>query len=239
VLVPGSDGRVYLMDPLTGESRAEPYIPSFDRAHPTRWRKPARIDAQTVALADDSGRVRRLTRATDPRPRLVASTEVNLGKEIISDPASTGGAVVVATSDGRLRALSGRDLSAAGAWPLDAALAVPPVAVSGRCFLADKTRGVVALGAEGQRLWSAKLRDAVAIGTPVVKDQAIWFLVSDGSIQRLALADGALLDRIALDVLPAGGIRTAGADLAVPVALGTVRLLDPKSASGSRSAGAQ
>jgi outer membrane protein assembly factor BamB len=239
VLVPGSDGRVYLIDPLTGESRAEPYIPSFDRAHPTRWRKPARIDAETVALADEAGHVRRLIRVTKPRPRLVAATEVNLGKEIVSDPASTGGAVVVATADGRLRALSGRDLSPAGAWPLDAALAVAPVAVSGRCFLADKTRGVLALGAEGQRLWSTKLRDAVAIGPPVVKDQAIWFLASDGSIQRLALTDGKVLDRIPLDVFPAGGIRTAGAELAVPVGLGTVRLLDPKSLGGGKTTGGQ
>jgi outer membrane protein assembly factor BamB len=237
VLVPGSDGRAYLVDPLTGESRAEPYVPVFDRAHPIRWRDPVRVDGDAVVLADESGLVRRLTRPTSPRPRLVASAEVNLKQGILTDPASTGGAVVLATADDRLRALSARDLSPAGAWPLEVALAVPPVAVTGRCFLADKAGGILALGPEGQRLWSSRLRDSVAAGPPVVKDQAAWFLARDGSLQRLNVADGAVLDRIELGVLPAGGLRTAGPDLVVPVASGTVRVLSPKALAAGGGSG--
>ncbi|MDR3633999.1 MAG: PQQ-binding-like beta-propeller repeat protein [Isosphaeraceae bacterium] len=225
LLVPGGDGRVYLLDPLTGESRAEPYVPPFDRAHLIRWRSPVRLDADTVALADDAGRVRRLTRPTEPRPRLVVSGEVNLGKEIETDPVSTGSSLVLVTADGRIRALAARDLSPAGAWPLEAPLAIPPAAVGGRAFVADKAGHVVAIDAEGQRLWSGTLRGAPAAGPPVLDGDSAWFLASDGSLQRLSMADGTLDDCFALGILPVGGLRQAGKHLVVPVGVGTVRVL--------------
>ena len=68
-------------------------------------------------LADESGRVRRMIRPADPRPRLALAGEVNLGKEIVADPVSTGGAVVLATADDRIRSLAARDLSPSSAWP--------------------------------------------------------------------------------------------------------------------------
>ena len=46
-------------------------------------------------------------------------------------PVSTGGAVVVATSDNKVRSLSARDLSAVGMWTLDNPLAVQPAAIGG------------------------------------------------------------------------------------------------------------
>lgn len=225
LLVPGSDGRVYLLDPVTGQSSAQPFVPPFDRAHPIRWRAPAKLDNETVALADEAGLVRRLTRPADPRPRLVADGEVNLGKEIIAGPVSTGSALVVVTSDNRIRALAARDLSPAGAWPLEAPLATPPAAVDGRAFIADKAGHVVAIGSEGQRLWSAALRGASAAGPPVVDEDSAWFLAADGSLQRLALADGSVGDYFPLGILPVGGLRKVGDDLVVPVGLGTVRVL--------------
>jgi outer membrane protein assembly factor BamB len=229
LLVPGEDGRAYLIDPLTGESRAEPYVPPFDRTRPTVWRTPVFIGKDAVALADDAGRIRRITRANDPRPRLVVSGETTLGKDLVADPASTGGAFVVATSDGRARALSARDLSPAGAWPLDAPLALPPATVSGRVYLADTAGGVLALGADGERLWSATLGEksgpVEVVGPPAVRGQAVWFLARDGTLHARSLADGSSVATIPLNILPAGGPVAVGNDLAIPVGLGAVRLL--------------
>ena len=225
VLVPGGDGRAYLVDPESGAARAEPFIPPFDRAHPTRWRSPVALDGDAVALADNLGRVRRLTRLTEPRARLVASTAVDLGAALVADPASTGSAILVVTADGRVRALAARDLSPVGAWPLDAPLAMPLASIEGRGFLADITGGIFAFGPDGRRLWSATLLDAPTSHPPAIRDHSAWFLARDGSLQRQSLADGDALDRIDLDILPAGGLRTAGPVLVVPVAPGTVRAL--------------
>jgi outer membrane protein assembly factor BamB len=229
LFVPGEDGRAYLIDPLTGESRAEPFVPPFDRTKPTRWRSPVRLGDDALALADDAGRVRRIVRANDPRPRLVAAAETSLGKELAAEPSSTKSAVVLATADGRIRALAARDLSPIGAWPLDSPLAVPPSNSGGRCFLADVSGGIVALGEDGQRLWSAKLEGKgatlIVAGPPAVRGHVVWFLASDGTLHARAVSDGSPVTTVALGVLPAGGPFTVGDDLVVPVGMGTLRLL--------------
>ncbi len=75
VLVPGGDGRVYLLDPATGESAADPFVPRFDREHTPHWARPVIVEGDAVIMADWEGRVRRLTRAENPRPRLVVTGE--------------------------------------------------------------------------------------------------------------------------------------------------------------------
>lgn len=226
LLIPGGDGRVYVIDPASGESRAEPFVPPFDRDHPTRWRAPVLFEDGSIALADEAGKVRRLALVKDPRPQLTLAAEASLGKALRAEPVSTGAAVVVATADGLVRSLSARDLSPIGAWPFETAIAMPPVVVAGRAFVADPSGKVLALGQDGQRLWSATLRGGAA-GPPVVKDQSVWFLTGDGVLERLSLLDGSSTRRDALGVFPAGGLRPSGNGLVVPVALGTVRLLDP------------
>jgi hypothetical protein len=178
-----------------------------------------------VVAADDAGRVRRLTRVNQPRPSLQVTAEANLMSDLVADPVTTEHAVILATADGRVRALATRDLSPAGVWPLDAPLALPPRAVSGRAFLADEGGRVLAIGPEGQRLWSVTLPAGAPAGPPVVLSDSVWFLARDGTFQRLALADGNPLDRLELEFLPAGGLATVGTDLVVPVGLGTVRTL--------------
>jgi hypothetical protein len=233
LLVPGVDGRVSLLDPRTGEPRAEPFAPPFDRARPTRWRAPVRVVGDAVALADEAGRVRLLSRAEGPRPRLVVRAEVSLDQAIVVDPVSTGGAVVVVTADGRARSLSARDLGPTGAWPIEAPLAWPPAAVAGRAFLADSAGGVLAIGPDGQRLWTVPPGDAPAAGPPAVAGDVAWFLDRDGTLRGRSLADGSPRDPIALGILPAGAPRALGDELAIPVAPGTVRPIRP----GGRGAG--
>ena len=88
LLLPGDDGRVYLIDPETGESRAEPFIPPFDRTRPTLWRAPVAIGADAFGLVDEAGHIRKIAIVSDPRPRLVAAIEEKLSKDIVADPAA-------------------------------------------------------------------------------------------------------------------------------------------------------
>jgi hypothetical protein len=155
----------------------------------------------------------------------LASPEINLGNDLAADPMATEAALILVTKDGRIRALATRDLSPVGAWPLDAPLATPPAAVAGRGFLADSAGNVQAFGPDGQRLWSITLRDGACHGPPVVAGDSVWFLGRNGSLERHALGDGALLDRVALDILPAGDLQALGPQLVVPVGLGTLRTL--------------
>lgn len=231
LLLPGTDGRVYLIDPTTGESRAEPYVPPFDREHKTRWKAALPIDGDAVALVDESGRVRRLTLAKEPRPRLNLTAEAKLEKTLLADPVSTGGAVVVLTNDHRIRSLVARDLSPVGAWPFEAPLATAPSVVSGRAFFADRAGGVVAIGPDGQRLWAATLRGGSSVSPPAILDQSAWFLAKDGSLEGRSLGDGSPLDRVELGIIPSGELLALGGDLVIPVARGTIQLLNLSSPS--------
>lgn len=223
MLLPAADGRAYLVDPLTGQSRAEPYVPPFDRSKPTRWVAAVSCGPDAMALADDEGRVRRLVRVTDPRPRLVVTAEHALGKELVGDPASTASAFVAVTADGRVRVLAARDLGPIGAWPLEAPLALPPAAVAGRVFVADAAGGLLALGPDGQHLWSVKPSGGPAVaGPPAVRGDLVWVLGRDGSLRGLSLADGAERARADLHTLPAGGVVALGDDLLVPVGRGAL-----------------
>ena len=221
ILVPGSDARVYLIEAETGRSLAEPYVPQFDRDRQGSWLGPAILDRDSVILADDVGRVRRLVLKTSPVPRLVAEIERTLDSRIVADPASTGTAVLVPTADGRIRSLAARDLSPVGAWPLEASIAGKPEGSGDGGLVMDRAGGLMAFGRDGQKSWSihlgAEVVGARLIGTSLVA------LTSDGVLHVRARADGAERDRRPLAVLPAGGPIAAGRELMIPVAPGTFR----------------
>jgi outer membrane protein assembly factor BamB len=222
VLVPGADGRVYLIDPATGRSLAEPFVPQFDRDNQGTWLAPSVLDPETVILADDVGRVRRLVVKPTPVPRLAVEAEKTLDGRIVTSPATTGAAALVATADGRVRSLAARDLSPVGAWPLDASIAGPPVALSDGGLAMDRAGNVIAFGRDGQKSWAIKL-GAEVVGAPRVVGPSLVILTSDGVLHLRARGDGAPVDRRPLDVLPAGGPIATGTNAVIPVAPGTVR----------------
>jgi len=226
LLVPGADGRAYLIDPRTGASTADPYVPPFDRSRPIRWRAPVALADGAVALADSDATLRRLAVARAGRPRLVATAELKLDKAMAAGPASTGPAILVATVDGRVRSLASRDLGPQGSWPLEAPRLFGPVVVADHAFVADAAGNVVAFAPDGRRLWSSRLRSGLPGGPPVIRGGAACFLGRDGVVERLAMADGSAVGLTRLDVFPAGSPLAAGPDLVVPTGLGTVRVLE-------------
>lgn len=224
ILVPGADTRVYLIDPVTGRSIAEPFVPRFDRDHQGTWLGPAILDADTAILADDVGLVRRLVLKTTPVPRLAADGEKPLDSRIVADPATTGAAVLIATADGRVRALAARDLSPIGAWPLEASIAGKPVGLPDGGLVMDRAGAVLGFGRDGQKSWSIALGSEV-VGAPRLVGRSLVILTSDGVLHVRARADGAERDRRPLGVLPAGGPIAVGPDAMIPVAPGTFRPL--------------
>jgi outer membrane protein assembly factor BamB len=222
VLIPGLDSRAYLIDPLTGQSQAEPFVPKFDRDRQGTWFSPTRLDKDTVVLADDVGRLIRLELKTAPIARLVGESERVLDKRIIAAPASTGNAVIVATADRHVRALAGRDLSSVGSWALDAPLAGQPIGIGETCFVMDRNGGVMAFGRDGQRAWSIQL-DSAVVGAPVVVDQFVWFLTRGGKLHVLALPNGQEREQLELGALPSGGLLMVGKQEIVPAGKGVIR----------------
>lgn len=233
LLVPGEDGRAYLVDPTTGRADAEPFVPEFQRDRPGAWLAPRALDQDSVVLADDVGRVRRLVIKTEPARRIVAEAETILDQPIVADPACTATAVVIATADGNLRALSARDLSAVGSWKLDAPLLGSPQSVDGRVVALDSAGGVILLERDGRRAWTAKL-PAPAAGPALIRGEILWIPTRDGRARGLALADGRETASVDLGVEPAGGLLAVGPDVLVPTGRGVLRPLRLEPAEEAR-----
>jgi outer membrane protein assembly factor BamB len=225
LLIPGADGRVSLIDPHTGISAADPYVPPFDRSRPIRWKTPVAIEGEAVVLADSEATLRRIAVDKTSRPRVAITAELKLDKPLAADPASTGSSILIVTTDGRVRSLGSRDLGPQGSWALEAPRLVGPTVVADYSFVADSAGNVLAFAPDGRRIWSAKLRDTIAAGPPAILDQAVWFLGRDGSVQEFSLANGAARSRTVLELLPAGGPLAAGPELIIPCGAGTVRML--------------
>ncbi len=232
ILVPGADGRVYLIDPATGESAADPFVPRFDKDRPSRWTTPVVVADDAVVLADRDGRVRRLTRSENPRPRLVVTAESPLGQPLDAEPASSGGAVIVATADGKVRALAARDLSPIATVDLPSPRTFGPVAVGDYAFVADAAGNVFAFGGDGRKVWQSRLHSA-ANDAPVVRGGAARFLTRSGALESRSLADGATSERLALGVLPAGSPVVSGGRVFVPSGLGSIRAIAEERLGGA------
>jgi outer membrane protein assembly factor BamB len=234
VLAPGRDARAYLIDPITARSSAEPFVPQFDRDRQGLWHRPAIVDQDTVALADDAGQVYRVELKTTPVLRLVGAARATLDRPIIADPVSTGGAVIVVTADERVRALAARDLSPAGTWPLEAPLAGPPVPVEGGCIVMDRAGRVINFGRDGQRAWSINL-GAEVVGAPLVRDRSLWLVTRDGKLHVRSLADGGEQERHVLGILPSGGLMRLGDLTLIGAGRGTIRPLSERAASSPKT----
>jgi hypothetical protein len=224
LFVPGRDARAYLVDLVTGRSKAEPFVPRFDRDRQGDWLSPAPLDRENVALADSVGRVRRIALKTTPVPRLVSEAETILDQPIIADPAATADAVIVATADHRIRSLAARDLSPVGSWPLGAPLSGHPVGFGDIAFAMDRAGGVNAFGRDGKKSWTISLGTEVA-AAPLVQAQAIGFLTVDGTIHVRSRGDGSRIDDQPLAILPAGPTWTVAGRVVVAAGRGTIRLV--------------
>ena len=224
LFVPGADARVYLVDPVTGRSKAEPFVPKFDRDRQGAWLSPVRMDAENLALADQVGRVRRMTLKQSPVPRLSSDAERTLDQRIIADPAATTDAVIVATADRHVRVLAGRDLSPVGSWPLAAPLSGHPVGFGDIAVVMDRAGGIIAFGRDGKKLWTIGLGAEVA-APPLVQAQSILFLTRDGKLHIRSRADGTQIGEKALAILPAGGLWAFANRVVVAAGTGTIRLV--------------
>lgn len=230
LLLVGQDGLITLVDPKHGTALVDPYVTPFDRSKPANWSAAVPLDANSFLVTEQSGRLLRIAREEKPRPRLVVvGDEISLGSALLADVVATDSAVIAATADGHIRALAVRDFSPLGTWDLAAPRALGPIAVGNLVLVADSNGDVLAIDKEGRRLWSAERHEGPILGTPLAQGEFLRLMGRDGTLHKLTASTGETLERIKLDLLPAGGPIALESGSAIPVAPGTLRVLEAAS----------
>jgi hypothetical protein len=102
-------------------------------------------------------------------------------------------------------------------------LTAGPLEAQHYVFLADASGKLHAFDPSGRKLWSVDGKEPA--GAPVVAESTVWLLGRDGVLEERSMTDGSLIHTWSLGILPAGGLITNGAQVAVPVTPGSLRLL--------------
>jgi outer membrane protein assembly factor BamB len=225
ILVAATDGRAYLLDPITGAPTAEPFLPVFDRARPIRWQSPAVIDQEAVILSDAEGRLRRLAVHEGPPRRLIIEAEIDLESTLSGHPVAIGTTVLLKVSDRKLRAFAARDLSPAGAWELDSPIIWGPEAVANHAFVGDASGKLHAFSDDARKVWSIPLPEGASLsGTPVVLENQAWLTTTSGHLLRIDLDSGAIGANLSMDTIPIQGPMVIGTAAAIGTAPGTLQM---------------
>ena len=232
LLVPGDDGRAYLIDPLTGRVSRRAVRPAVRPDPANGWRTPVVARRATPSRWPTTPGASAASRgSTDPRPRLVVAAETTLGQ-------GPRGRSRLDRRGGRRRDVRRPRPRALGPRPQPGRRLVarrparrfrPATVWRPRATWPTRPAACSPSAPDGQRLWSATLGEKAGsvevVGPPAVRGQAVWFLARDGTLHARSLADGSSVATIPLDILPAGGPVAVGNDLAIPVGLGAIRLL--------------
>src|SRR5262249_28778901 len=155
-----------------------PYVPAYDRAKPTQWRSPVRVSDDTIVVADAAGRVRRLSKQTDPKPRLApVGEEVDLKASLDVDPAPTAPALVLVTGEHKVPVLAAKALSRLGdAAKLGAPRALGPFRLGEDLAVFDAAGRFLLIAPDGTKRWAVETRDKPPLGAPVLRESGIWLL---------------------------------------------------------------
>ncbi len=146
--------------------------------------------AGNVVVVDELGMMRAFEGASESWSR-------QLNGRVLSDPVASDQAIYVATTSGKIYALTPQ--SGAISWSTNIGMPVhSPVILdpTGRPIVATDSGTVHLLDpGSGKELWSTRL-DNAARGRPAIFDGHVWVCTLSGGIYALALGDGAITRRL-------------------------------------------
>jgi hypothetical protein len=228
-VAPCTDGRIYLISPVTGKTLSEPFQPPLEAGQPPPWRGVALTDKGSIIAVDSRGNVYQLELRKESPPNLAARGQTTMAKPIRSRIAAVRNVVCCVDEENRLHTIDAEALTPIADAPLPAPASVGPVAAGNHIFVAAGTAELFCVNAEGQVAWRQPLNGAMLAGTPLVKGDVAYLALRNGVVQALRLVDGSPVWTPPLDTEKslAGGVVAVGELLVVAGDDGSVNVLKP------------
>jgi outer membrane protein assembly factor BamB len=189
LLMACTDGRVYLINPATGSSLAQPFQPPLAPGEVVKWQRAAVLPGGAkFAIADNRRRLYTVELKSSPQPHLaqVASAEVQV--EIVSPLAAVGEslfAVVRGRATDSLATFAAADLAPGAETPLKGRVVFGPAEVGPRAFVASDLGGLFCVDEKGASLWNAPLSKGRPAGAPLAEGGDYVLALDDGRVSRL------------------------------------------------------
>jgi outer membrane protein assembly factor BamB len=198
LLAPCKSGQIFLLDPQSTGSLAEPFEPELKAGLAWNWRRPAALGAREAVISDGDRRLYRLgiVAQDDGKPRLAAGQEAKSPKPIAS-PLAVAGSVAYAIDDaGTLRSFELPSLAEGKTYKLPGGCAWGPLGVGNRVMLVTDNGRLLCFGDRQDLLWQVDLPYGPLAGPPWATAGQFIMASQSGVVWRVNAATGKELSKV-------------------------------------------
>ena len=196
LLVAGSGGQVFLLDPRGAAPPAEPFQTRVEPGVAVDWIRPEAINNTEVVLANGNAKMYRLALEDQPKPHLATLAEASLPKPIVSSLAVLGETVYGCDVANVLTAFKLPKLTHGKEYPLGGRCTWGPSRVGKSVLLATDDDQLLCMDAQADRLWQIKLEHGPLAGPPLSLGEHFVLASVDGIIWRVDSATGKELGKV-------------------------------------------
>jgi hypothetical protein len=191
LLAPVEIGQVLLLTPKTGDLQSAPFQSRIERSAVPAWRTPTPLGDAEAVVADDRGRLVRLSIAAEPQPHLMATAEGELPQPIVSPLAALGETIFGVDAADSLVVVSAADLKAAPLrHKLPGRCDWGPQRIGERVLLTTDSGHLLCFDAAGKQLWQSPLRYGPLAGTPLAAGEDLVLTATGGVVWWVTAQSG-------------------------------------------------
>ncbi len=223
IVAPLEIGQVFLLDPRSGDKRAEPFQPAVQNGVKYAWQRAVQATPEEILLSNAQG-IFRVGIEDAPKRHLAMLAGGAAAAPIRSAPAVVGNTVFAADAADNLVAFLLPELKPAGKWPLGGPCVWGPFRAGKQTLVATEDQ-LIAADAQQPR-WQQPLPFGRPVGMPLVDGESLLVASATGTVWRIDGATGKKLGQIDLGVAIAHGPLRIGERLLVVGQDGTLYEID-------------
>jgi outer membrane protein assembly factor BamB len=197
LLLPCTDGRIYLIDPASGQELARPAQPPLAPGSTVKWLQPSLLPGgNRFVAADDRRRLYVVEWQPSPEPHLEVVETAEVEVELVTPMVVAGEKILCGArgrSDDSLVSFSLTELKQADELKLEGRIVWGPEVVGESTYVATDRGGLVCASADCRQVWQAPLANAWPAGAPIADDLGLVIALDDGQVRRLDLKSGSPL----------------------------------------------
>lgn len=194
LVVPTSEGQVFLINPRNGDKLVEPFQPEVAAGTRPKWLEPTVLGDDAFLISDGQTMLYRIGVAEDPVPHLAAAGTTAVGRPLAGPLAAAGPFAVAVDTAGTLMVLALPDLKTALEEPLGGRPVWGPVPLGQSVLVQSSTGEVYCIGGDGKTAWKKMLEGGPPVGAVLI-DGDLLVAMQGGEVARLDAKTGEVKNR--------------------------------------------